>query len=99
MVLNGNKIGAIHYDDLNINIANTNFIVDVAPRDARVVGHRWKYVNKNGSPDKRFKDNRQLPICDVGTMEFKSSQGLDVLLYISNVYTTFEVSNLLTGKN
>lgn len=99
IVVSGHKIGVIHHDDLNIKIANTNFIVDVAPRDARIVGYTWKYVNKNGGPDKRFKDNRQMPICDVGTMEFKSSQGLNVMIYLSNVYTTLEVSSLLTGKS
>ncbi|TDE35441.1 hypothetical protein E1B25_17530 [Antarcticimicrobium sediminis] len=38
-------------------------IVEAAPSDATMVGQTWKYVNKNGSPDRRFKDNRQLPIC------------------------------------
>lgn len=26
------------------------------------MGTTWLYVNKNGGPDRRFKDNRQLPI-------------------------------------
>jgi len=24
--------------------------------------YTWKYVNKKGDPDKRFKDNRKIPI-------------------------------------
>lgn len=100
MIVKGNKIGSIHMDDLDIMLANTRFIPNFAPRDARVVGHTWQYVNKNGGPDKRFKNNMQLPICDVGTMSFKASQGLDILLYLSNVYTVQEISAmLLPSKN
>lgn len=98
MIVKGNKIGSIHMDDLDIMLANTRFITNFAPKDARVVGHTWQYVNKNGGPDKRFKNNIQLPICDVGSMSFKAPQGLDILLYLSNVYTVQDISDMLVPK-
>jgi uncharacterized tellurite resistance protein B-like protein len=32
-------------------------------QDTEVIGETWVYVNKNGKPDKRFKDNKKIPIC------------------------------------
>ena len=52
--------------------------------DASVVGSTWKYVNKSGGPDKRFKDNRELPICLYGEIELKSASGLNTILMFSN---------------
>ncbi len=95
LVVKGNKIGSIHTKDLDIHFSNTRFITDFAPNDARVIDYTWRYVNKNGGPDKRFNNNSRLPICDVGTMSIKATQGLNVLLYFSNVYTIQTVSNLL----
>ena len=33
------------------------------PSDANIVGHNWKYINKDGSQDLRFKNNRKIPVC------------------------------------
>jgi hypothetical protein len=33
------------------------------PRDAERIGITWKYVNKGGGPDRRYKNNPQLPSC------------------------------------
>lgn len=95
LIVKGNKIGSIHTKDLNIHFSNTRFITEFAPNDARVIDYTWRYVNKNGGPDKRFNNNSKLPICDVGTMSIKASQGLNILLYFSNVYTIQTVSDLL----
>lgn len=95
LIVNGNKIGSIHTKDLNIYFANTRFITEIAPNDARIIDYTWRYVNKNGGPDKRFNNNSKLPICDVGTMSIKAPQGLNILLYFSNVYTIQNVSDLL----
>ena len=44
----------------------------------------WKYVNKNGGPDKRFKDNRQLPIMHYAELTLSSAHGLRFLVQFSN---------------
>ena len=35
---------------------------ETAPNDARFLNYTWQYVNKNGGPDKRFSNNRQIPV-------------------------------------
>ena len=53
------------------------------PSDARIIGQTWQYVNKKGGPDKRFKNNRQLPICAYSQLNLSTSDGLDVRFFSS----------------
>ena len=83
--MQGSKIGALNYSDINTNAYTTRFIEsEGVPRDAQVVGQTWKYVNKSGGPDRRFKDNRQLPICLYGELELSSTSGLNTVIMFSN---------------
>lgn len=49
-------------------------MVGYAPRDAKVTGHTWKYVNVSGPnkglPDKRHKDNEKLDEYSMDQIEF-----------------------------
>lgn len=54
------------------------------PTDAPVVGSTWQYVNKSGGPDRRFNNNRQLPILQYGELHLTSSTGLNEVIQVSN---------------
>jgi DnaJ domain len=55
---------------LDVNASTTNFREEeFSPRDAHVIGRTWRYVNKSGGPDRRFNDNRQIPIHRYGQLE------------------------------
>lgn len=85
LVIKGYRAGAVDYDDLNIIIGTTTFLEEsIVPRDAKVIGKRWLKVNKNGTPDKRYKDNRQIPICEYGEIRITSGQSLDFSIMFSN---------------
>ena len=72
------------YRDLRVSIRDQRFIEsDGVPSDAKVVDRTWKYVNKKGGPDRRFKDNRELPICLYEEIALSSDTGLNELLQIS----------------
>lgn len=84
-IIQGNKIGALNYSDINSNTHTTRFIEsEGVPRDSQVVGQTWKYVNKSGGPDRRFNDNRQIPICLYGEVELSSNSGLNTVIMFSN---------------
>ncbi len=84
-VIQGNKIGALNYSDVTSNAYASRFVEsEGVPKDSEIVGHTWKYVNKSGGPDRRFKDNRQLPICLYGKLELKSNSGLNTVIMFSN---------------
>lgn len=84
-IIQGSKIGALNYSDILTSAHTTRFIEsERIPRDANIVDRTWKYVNKSGGPDKRFKDNRELPICLYGEIELKSTSGLNTVIMFSN---------------
>ena len=86
LVFEANRVGAVSYTNLNISVEDTRFIEDGSvPSDAKIVDRTWKYVNKQGGPDKRFNDNRELPIALYEDIHFTSDTGLNERIEISRV--------------
>ncbi|EGC4326429.1 DUF4236 domain-containing protein [Escherichia coli] len=84
LVFDPDGVGAVGYNQLFVNVADSRFIEsEGVPGDAIVVGRTWKYVNKSGGPDRRFKDNSELPICLYENLSFTSHSGLNELLQLS----------------
>ena len=83
LVYAAGKVGAIGYDNLRVAVSQTRFVEESAPRDARIVGETWRYVNKNGGPDRRFANNRALPICLYDELHFTSTTGLNEIIQLS----------------
>lgn len=80
------RYGAVSYDSLEVLFSPTRFIEDqIVPPDAQVVDYTWRFVNKKGGPDRRFNNNRQLPIAVYGFMQFQSGSGLNIHLNVSSV--------------
>jgi Protein of unknown function (DUF4236) len=84
LVYDQNGVGAVTYQDLRVEVGATRFIEsESVPRDAEVIDRTWKYVNKSGGPDKRFKDNKELPICRYEEVSLSSQSGLNEVLQLS----------------
>ena len=84
LVKQGGHFGAIGYDDLHIRNQTSHFIEDRTPvADAQIVGRTWKHPNKDGGPDRRFRDNRLLPICLYDEMHLSSASGANELMEFS----------------
>lgn len=88
LIISGRGVGAINYSDIHMRFSTTRFVeTESAPKDANVVGTTWLKVNKDGSPDKRFKENRQVPVCEYGEILIESGSALHVELMCSNSAT------------
>lgn len=84
LVFEPNGVGAVSYENLEIDISGSRFIEEGrVPKDAEVVDRTWKYVNKRGGPDKRFKDNRQIPVVLYEDVHFTSETGLNERIQLS----------------
>lgn len=84
LVQDGSRVGAVNYADLNLRWQDSRFIeAERVPSDASIIGHTWQHPNKSGGPDRRFKDNRQIPICLYETMHLTSATGLNELVEFS----------------
>jgi hypothetical protein len=81
----GRRFSEVSYAQLNVHYAQTRFIEDGrVPRDATRVGTTWRYANVKGGPDRRYKNNRQLPILGYANVELSTPSGLHWTLQCSN---------------
>ncbi len=87
----------IQYRELRVHNHPERFIENgPTPSDSTQVGTTWKYVNKRGGPDRRFKDNRQLPIMQYGRIDLTTPGGLNILWSFSHVPSAQEFSAALS---
>lgn len=93
LIIRKNNVGVVSYENLHINVNGTRFIEsEGVPGDSEILEYTWQYVNKNGSPDRRYNNNRQLPICLYAAILITSSEGLNVEIQCSNVRIAEEFS-------
>lgn len=71
------------------------------PSDAVSYGYTWEHANKDGSPDKRVKNNRQIPEYLYGVIHFRSSNGtnLNLTLYGSDIRKVVDSMKILSSTN
>ena len=71
LVRDGEHYSDVSYQQLRIHHSEHTFNeTESPPGDAEVVNYRWLVVNKSdGGPDRRFRDNRQIPVMRYGLLE------------------------------
>lgn len=75
----------IQYQDIRGNATNIRFHEDEkVPVDSTVVGSTWAKANKDGSRDRRFANNYQIPVVQYGHLTLKSEGGLWEEFHFSN---------------
>lgn len=84
LVLQSRQFGAVSYEDLQVESVITRFIEDEAvTKDTQIVGRSWRYMNKDGGPDRRFNNNYEIPVVLYGELTLRSSTGLNLVLQTS----------------
>ncbi|RZQ65893.1 DUF4236 domain-containing protein [Amycolatopsis suaedae] len=85
LIRDGRHYADIDYENVRVQAGVQRFIEDSAvPSDSEVVDHTWQYVNVRGGPDRRFKNNRQLPIVQYGRLMLTGSGGYSAIFDVSN---------------
>lgn len=98
LVYDSNGVGAVSYQGLQVLVSSTRFVEDGGvPRDATVVDRTWRYVNKKGGPDRRFKDNREIPVCQYEEVALRSDTGLNELLQVSRLGSAAGFASAIAG--
>jgi hypothetical protein len=88
----------IDIKDLKIEGYDTRFLeTDTIPVDTEIFGSTWAKVNKDGSRDKRFVGNYEIPIVKYAEIELKSASGLNECYQISKTGSTMSFAS--TFKN
>jgi hypothetical protein len=78
VILESNRrFGLIDLRELKVDYqAVPSMEEESVPEDAELIGSTWARVNKDGSPDRRFKHNYEIPLVKYGSISFKSDTGL-----------------------
>jgi len=79
------KFAVIGLEELEFYNGYTRFIeTGTVPPDTKIIEKTWAKVNKNGTPDKRFKGNYQIPIVRYGEIKLRTKTGLNEEYEFSN---------------
>lgn len=80
LVYDSKGVAYIDYQNLKISYNTTLFADEYPPSDSNIIYNTWQYANKNGGPDRRFKNNKEIPVCKYGKLKIEIENKL--LLYI-----------------
>lgn len=92
VIKKGHKYTSYSYEQLSI-LASTTFFIERerVPRDAEISRYTWQYVNKDGSADRRFSHNRQLPVCMYGLLKLFVGDEMSVEIHTSNKAVVYNI--------
>lgn len=77
LVKTGSRWSDVDYNHLEVRVSQSRFIESRGvPRDGVKVGETWQYTNVKGGPDRRFKNNRRLPVMLYSDVALTSPHGL-----------------------
>jgi hypothetical protein len=84
LIREGKQFTDVSYEHLQVFQKDQRFIeTGPPPADGNLVDTTWTYVNKDGGPDRRFNNNRQLPVMLYGRLILTTATGLYWIVQIS----------------
>jgi hypothetical protein len=80
------KFGIVDLKELEFSYEKVDMpFTDAPPYDALMVGSTWARANKDGTRDKRFRDNYEIPLFRFGKITLKTPQGLNEAFLFSSI--------------
>ena len=84
LLINKNGVNkAIDYKDLQVDLRSENFLEEEKVADATLIDKTYLHSNKDGSPDKRYKDNPEVNLVEYGVLEMKNAD-IDLVVVFSD---------------
>ena len=88
----------IEFGHFDCRLGQSNYIEEGSvPSDAERIGSTWKRANKDGSRDRRFNDNYQIPVLRYGALAFSSPTGLAEVFQISSFAKSADFAHALAA--
>lgn len=85
LIYEGDLYRAISYKSFSATIGSERIVEEgEVPSDTEIVGHTWRYVREDGSPDGRFGANPRLPEVLYGVLELSSETWPGLSLRVSS---------------
>lgn len=84
LLINKNGVNkAIDYKDLQVDLRSENFLEEEKVADATLIDKTYLHSNKDGSPDKRYKDNPEVNLVEYGVLGMKNAN-IDLVIVFSD---------------
>lgn len=88
----------ISYHNIVAAQKNQEFIeFGKVPKDAEVVDWTWKFVNKSGEPDLRFKENEEIPVLSYSEIYLQDTNNFHIQISFSRRNIGKKFAHLLTS--
>jgi hypothetical protein len=73
LVIDGGRVENVPYSRMLVEVDSLEYVEREGHvyEDSQVIDYRWRYINRDGSPDKRFKGNFKLPLVRCGLLVMK----------------------------
>jgi hypothetical protein len=85
LIYQGERYEGISYKSFKVSFDPARFFEEEAvPGDAEVVDRTWRYTKDDGSPDRRYAPNPEIPVVLYGLLQVTGPSGLSVRLQVSN---------------
>lgn len=98
LIFSKKKLGAVDYTEAKIDITAVGFLeTGTIPTDSQMVKQVWAYANNDGSPDKRYANNRQYPVMQYGKVCISSPSGLNIQFMCSNEQASDALNHIING--
>lgn len=95
---NESSFAILDLRDLEISAGERFTMEDqTIPDDGEIVDQRWLKENKDGTPDRRFRANRQIPVCRYGELNITSCTGVCERYLVSRADAALDFANAFTG--
>lgn len=95
MYSNETNFAVIGLDEIKLKQRYVSFTEnDSVPSDSKIIKYTWSKVNKDGSPDRRFNGNYQIPVVKYGEITIKSDLGLNEEYEFSNYESSEKFSKV-----
>ena len=90
MVQSGTDVTARSYDAVQVEVSEWSTQVDLVPPGAEFLGYVWRFMNRDGGPDRRYSDNYQIPVIRTWEVDFKIES-------VGEIHTAFSSREAVRG--
>ena len=98
LIFGKKQFGALDYSEVKFDISAFGFLEGgQAPTDSEVVKMVWAYSNNDGSPDRRYANNKQYPVLKYGKIIVTSQSGLNIQIICSNESASDALNTIING--
>jgi hypothetical protein len=96
LVYDADSVGSVPYSEMTVDVVEVSFKeTATVPKDTEIVGSSWIHENKDGGQDRRYGQNREVPLVKYGQISFRSRSGLNERFFVSNLSVATELVTTL----